>query len=187
MAVAETLGGPFGIRGVVELGGVRECGTPPLVEDVEFRLDQAAMVGRFEKAEFWKLICSVAGSRLREIFGDDLEQIGSNLAMPLGVGKASLGCLLPATGPQLWVNSWGKVRLLIDDVDGSYDLSVTDLRLHNPADNTPDAVAVAELQKRLSGASRCVLSMGLTKAWTKPGDSQAHHWLQVNGIHVEGD
>jgi hypothetical protein len=103
------------------------------------------------------------------------------------VGTASLGCLLPATRPQLWVNPWGKIRLIAEDTEGRYELSVTDLRLHNPEDNTPNLDAVSGLQDRLNGASRCVLSMGLTKAWTKPGDDQVRHWLQVNGIHVEDD
>jgi hypothetical protein len=104
-----------------------------------------------------------------------------------GAGTASLGCLIPATGPQLWVNPWGKIRLIVDDTEGRYDLSVTDLRLHDPEDNTPKLDAVTALQKRLKGANRSVLSMGLTKSWTKPGDSHARHWLQVNGIHMEDD
>lgn len=185
--VAQTHGGPFGIRTVVELGDVRECGSRPLVEDVELQLVQTRRVGRLKKTAFWDLLHGVAGSRLKEIFGDDLEQVGSSLAMRPGTGTASLGCLLPATDPQLWVSRWGKIRLLVDDREGSYDLSVTDLRLHNPNDNTPNLDAVSELQGRLSGAEHCVLSMGLTKAWTKPGDTQARHWLQVNGIHLEDD
>ena len=48
-------------------------------------------------------------------------------------------------GPQLWVNGWGKVRLIVDDTEGRYDLSVTDLRLHNPEDNTPNLGAVSAL------------------------------------------
>jgi hypothetical protein len=170
---------------VVELGDVRGCGTPPLVEDVEFRLAQTERVGRLKETAFWELLHGIAGSRLKEIFGDDLEQVGSNLAVPSGAGTASLGCLLPATGPKLWLNNWGKIRLIVDDTEGRYDLSVTDLRLHDPEDNTPNLDAVSKLDHRLKGANRCVLSMGLTKAWTKPGDSQARHWLQVNGIHVE--
>jgi len=187
ITVAEAHGGPFGIRGVVELGDVRGCGTRPLVEDVEFQLAQAERVGRLKKTAFWELLYGMAGSRLKEIFGDDLEQVGSNLAMRPGAGSASLGCLLPATAPQLRVNSWGKIRLVVDDTEGRYDLSVTDLRLHNPEDNTPNLDAVTQLQNRMGGANRSVLSMGLTKAWTKPGDNQARHWLQVNGIHVEDD
>lgn len=187
ITVTEAHGGPFGIRGVVELGDVRGCGTPPLVEDVEFQPTQAERVGRLKKTAFWELLYGIAGERLRDIFGDELEQIGSNLAMLPGKGTASLGCLLPATGPQLWVNGWGKVRLVVYDTEGRYDLSVTDLRLHNPENNTPNLDAVTELQNRLRGGNRCVLSMGLTKPWTKPGDSQARHWLQVNGVHMEED
>jgi hypothetical protein len=154
ITVAEAHGGPFGIRGVVELGDVRRCGTRPLVEDFEFRLARVERIGRLKKTAFWELLYGIAGSRLEEIFGDDLEQVGSNLAMRPGAGAASLGCLLPAKAPELWVNSWGKVRLVVDDADGRYDLSVTDLRLHNAEDNTPNLDAVTELQDRLGGANR---------------------------------
>src|SRR5580658_8431252 len=75
---------------------VRGCGTPPLVEDVEFVLAQTKRVGRLTKTAFWDLLTGVAGLRLKEIFGDDLEQVGSSLAMQRGAGTASLGCLLPA-------------------------------------------------------------------------------------------
>ena len=76
---------------------------------------------------------------------------------------------------------------MVDDTDGRYDLSVTDLRLYNPEDNTPNLDAVIALGNRLRGANRSVLSAGLTKSWTKPGDSHARHWLQVNGIHMKDD
>jgi hypothetical protein len=187
ITIADAHGGPFGIRGVVELGDVRECGSPPLVEDVEFKHTQAERIGRLKKSAFWDLLHDVAGVRLKDMFGDDLEQVGSNLAVPIGKGIASLGCLVPAMGPRLWVNGWGKVRLVLDDTEGRYELSVTDLRLHNPEDNTPNQDAVTEMQNRLRDGNSCVLSMGLTKPWTKPGDTQARHWLQVNGIHLEDE
>jgi hypothetical protein len=90
ITVTEAQGGPFGIRGVVELDDVRGRGTPPPVEDVEFRLAQAERLGRLKRAAFWELIRGVAGTRLKDIFGDELERIGSNLAMRPGVGTASL-------------------------------------------------------------------------------------------------
>jgi hypothetical protein len=185
MAATEAQGGPFGIRGIVELGEVRECGTRPLVEDVEFYLDQAQRAGHLKKTAFWELLNGVAGTRLRNVFGDELEPIGNSLAMPPGAGIASLGCLLPSEPLHLWVNDWGKVRLFVHDTDGRYELSVTDLRLHNSEDNTPNLDAVTALRGKLRGASRSILSMGLTRSWTKPGDSRARHWLQVNGNHIE--
>lgn len=118
---ADVQGGPFGIRGVVELGDVRRCGTPLLVEDVEFRLAQAERIGRL-KHGFLGLLPGVAGTRLKGILGDELERIGSNLAMLPGAGTASLGCLVPATRPQLSVNGWGKGRLTLDDTEGRYGL-----------------------------------------------------------------
>ena len=185
--VAEALGGPFGIRALVELGNVRACGNRPFVEDVEFPLGRTKRVGRLEKTEFWRLLDGLAGSRLKEIFGDDLEQVGDGLAVQPGKGTASLGCLFPATRPELQVNNWGKIRLLVEDTEGHYDLSVTDLRLYNQNDNTPNLDAVSELEDRLSCVKCCVLSMGLTKAWTKPGETQARHWQQVNSVHLQDD
>jgi hypothetical protein len=187
IAIADVRGGPFGVRNVVELGEVRPCGAPPLVEDVEFQPAHAKSLGRLQKAAFWKLLHKSARSRLKDIFGDDLEAVGSNLATLPGKGAGSLGCLLPSGRPLLWVNNFGKARLQVDDVDGRYDLSVTDLRLHCPEDSTPDFDAVNALQGQLHAGAACILSMGLTKSWTKPGDSHARHWLQVNGIHIKGE
>ena len=81
------------------------------------------------------------------------------------------------------MNQWNKIRLVVSDKEGKYDLSVTDLRLYHLEDYSPHLQRVEEMQKRLRGSTPVILSVGLTKLWTKPGDSHARHWLQVNNIH----
>ncbi len=179
----ESEGGPFGIGFVVDIGDTRPCGIAPLVEDVEFRPANARIVGRLDKGAFFRLLHAASKDRLRSIFGDDLESSASSLTLLPGKGTASLGCLSPLNAPELYVNQWNKIRLVVSDKEGKYDLSVTDLRLYHLEDYSPHLQRVEEMQKRLRGSTPVILSVGLTKLWTKPGDSHARHWLQVNNIH----
>jgi Dual OB-containing domain len=181
--IAHKAGGPFRIGSVVELGPTKICGVPPLIEDVEFNPANAHSIGQLKHEDFWQLLTETAGDRLRSIFGEQLENVRTNLAILPGNGTASLGCLLPARIPRLYVSVYGKVRLLLEDADGTYDLSVTDLRLHRAQDYTPDIDRIQQVQTRLVTRAPVVIALGLTKALLKPGDSQARHWLQVNNIH----
>ncbi len=171
----------------MELGDVRPCGEPPLVEDMEFEPARTRKLGRGHQQAFWKLLNEMARRRLTDLFGKELVRAGNGMATPAGAGKASLGCLLPAEPPELRVNEFGRIRIEVEDTDGCYTLSVTDLRLHHPEDNSVNQDAVRELSQKLKRGEPCVLSMGLTRPWTRPGDSQSRHWLQVNGIHLERD
>ena len=64
-----------------------------------------------------------------EIFGSAIRSYGKGCVVEVETGEASLGCLIPATQPKLFVNSFGSVRVGVTDGTFTLDLSVTDVRL----------------------------------------------------------
>jgi hypothetical protein len=105
----------------------------------------------------------------------------------LAHGIASLGCLRLATRPWIEVNGFDKIRLLLNDGAFNVDLSVTDLRLYEDDQKTPRRDVVDSVMARIRSGVDVILSVGLTRAWQKPGDSQRRHWLQVNNVHLADD
>ena len=81
----------------------------------------------------------------------------------------------------------GTVRLVLDYLMPSVDLSVTDLRLYEGDGRTPRRDLVQSVQKRLESGVETILSVGLTRPWQKRGDDEERHWLQLNNIHLKDD
>ena len=180
-------GGPFGIATVVDLGEVTASGSVPEVEDHVFVPANAKGTNVLSHTKFWKMLASVSQSSLAAIFGNDLKPNGNGMAVDVGSGKASLGCLLPRTRPSVEVDSYKKVKVRLTEGNASLYLSVTDLRLYGQDQETPQAKLVADLDRRIRAGTRVILAVGLTRAWTKPGDSEKRHFLQVNNLHLEDD
>jgi hypothetical protein len=103
----------------------------------------------------------------------------------VGEGRASLGCLKPEKQPWLYVDHRGTVRLVLDYLMPSVDLSVNDLRLYERDGRIPRRDLVASVEGRLKSGVGAILSVGLTRPWQKRGDTAERHWLQVNNIHLE--
>jgi hypothetical protein len=103
----------------------------------------------------------------------------------VGEGRASLGCLKPEKQPWLYVDHRGTVRMVLDYLMPSVDLSVNDLRLYERDGRTPRQDLVASVEKRLKSGVEAILSVGLTRPWQKWGDTAERHWLQVNNIHLK--
>lgn len=180
-------GGVFDVASMVDLGQTKPHGVPPETEDHIF--DPAQLVGLRDlgAGPFWKLLKAVSHKRLADIFGKDLKAQRSGCAVDEGTGSASLGCLQATTPPEVFINSWGKIRARVTDGSFDVDLSVTDLRLYEEDQETPRSKVVAEVQRRIEDGVGVVLSVGLARAFRASGDTARRHWLQLNNFHLEDD
>jgi hypothetical protein len=180
-------GGLFDMGSVVELGAVRRIGAPPDVEDYAFDPRAARHQRVMNRDEFWTILRRCARKKLTTIFGDDLTPRGSGCTVDIGRGTASLGCLVPAAPPTIYIDGFNKVRASVADGACTVDLSVTDLRLFEDDQKTPRTKTVDRTGRRIRAGVSIILSVGLARAWQKPGDTERRHWLQVNNIHLEDD
>lgn len=180
-------GGPFDIAVVVDLGDAQPRGTPPEIEDHVFDPAQLTVVNELTAERFWKVLKSVSHKNLKDIFGKNLQPQRKGCAVDEGTGSASLGCLSPATPPEVYMNGWGKLRTKITDGTFEVDLSVTDLRLYLHDQQTPRTKVVADVQRRIKKGVGVIISVGLARAFLAKGDTARRHWLQVNNIHLEDD
>jgi hypothetical protein len=85
------------------------------------------------------------------------------------------------------VDHRGTVRMVLECLTPSVDLSVTDLRLYERDHKTPRRDLVADVQRRIDAGVEVILSVGLTRPWRKQNDTAERHWLQVNNIHLQDD
>lgn len=179
--------GPFDIAVIVDLGTVQAQGKAPEIEDYLFDQAQLSALKELPPGRFWKILEGVSQDTLRKIFGKALQPQRRGCAVDEGTGSASLGCLLPATPPQLSINGWGKLRANINDGDFDLDLSVTDLRFYKGDSHELQPKIVADVQRRIKKGVDVIVSVGLARAFTIMGDTARRHWLQVNNIHLEDD
>jgi hypothetical protein len=180
-----TNGGLFALGSLIDLGKVQFRGTPPQMEDHLFTPHKARVVGTMNPAVFWQFLQNHTHRTIREIFGPAIQPLHNGCVVARGAGTASLGCLLPAKPPYLYISNYGKIRIQVTDGDFSADLSVTDIRLCEANHVTPKKELIARLAARMQQRAPVILSAGLTRAWARPEDNIDWHWLQVNNIHVQ--
>jgi hypothetical protein len=179
-------GGPFAIGRIVELGRAEPVGQAPEVEDFLFDPRQVRVIQTTQAHEFWALLQQCARTRLRDVFGNDLDTVGTSCAVPEGRGIASLGCFVPKTTPDLYVDrSKNRVRMSVEDGVFSIQAAVTDLRLYERDLTTPRKNVVERMRAEIRKGVRVVLSVGLGRPWKKEDDTAPRHWMQVNNIHLE--
>jgi hypothetical protein len=180
-------GGPFDLGLEVDVGAVTNVGSPPEVEDHEFREAAVRAIGQVGDAAFWSDLESMAYPDLQSAFGDDLERHGNGYAVSVGRGEASLACLALENKPTLEVSAYGKLRCRFEHEDGLIDLSVTDIRLCESDHKTIRENLVQQIGRRILEGSEVILTMGLARPWRKPGDTRKRHWLQVNNVFLQDD
>lgn len=180
-------GGPFDVATLVDLGPVEPVGHAPEVEDHSFIRSNVRKVNDVAPNNFWNFLKSVAQKQLKDIFGPELQQNGRTCALPLGTGLASLGCLKPVGRCHMYRDGFDSLRLQFTDGDLHVSPAVTDIRLYEDDQITPKIPVIVDIQRRISEGVDIILSVGITRAWQKPNDTQERHWLQVNGIHLADD
>lgn len=181
-----TLGGPFDMGAVVELGRAAPIGRRPEFEDHLFWVEQSSRLGYVSPARLWALVLGGARTELDVIFGSQLEKDGSRASVPQGHGDASLGVYRP-NGP---VRLTGRMRDGRDNLrvllpDEGLDLSLTDARFFAPGFLRPSDLRVAEARAALEAGSQVVLGVGLTRPYAPDPGLPPRHWLQVNALHME--
>ena len=182
-----TNGGPFDIGAVLDLGPTANTGRAPELEDHRFDPADTRRLYDDNAGDYWDALERVARESLEDIFGPALELWDESGTVDVGEGHASLGCLKPEQQPWIYVDHRGTVRLVLDYLMPSVDLSVTDLRLYEGDGRTPRRDLVQSVQKRLESGVETILSVGLTRPWQKRGDDEERHWLQLNNIHLKDD
>lgn len=183
-SLLRTEGGPFDIGALVDLGETISEGVAPEVEDHAFTPWKATYLHDVAPAAFWALLQASAQHRLDAIFGPDIQQIGATCSLEMGKGQASLGCLIPTGGSTLSVHEQNSIRMRFSDEAFGVSAPVTDLRFFHNDQRSPRLEVVADLSRRLVRGVPVILSVGVSRGWTKPGDTAPRHWLQINSVHL---
>ncbi|MBX7096439.1 MAG: hypothetical protein K1X89_01890 [Myxococcaceae bacterium] len=187
-ALLKNEGGPFSLGAVVDLGDVEPNGSAPEVEDHLFEAPNAKSTSAMKPSAFWKLLKSVAAPNLKAIFGKALKPNSSSMAVDLGEGTASLGCFHPSGSVSIEIDSrYDSVKLRFKDGGTELLVGVTDLRLFEKDQKTPNRKAIDNINRRLRAGVPCILSVGLSRAFVKKYDTEKRHYLQVNNLHLEDD
>lgn len=178
--------GPFDMAVEVELGRVKPKPSPPEVEDCLVTPSALRKVRDLPADEFWRLLKSVARSRLVEIFGAGFCKHRNTWIIEPDTGEASLGCLAPQAPPLLEVcvedyqgQPKQRIRCHVRDRNGECFPPVADLRLYCADQKTPRLEVIDDLNRRLKSGVTAILSVGVTRVM-----SQDKHWFQVNNLHL---
>jgi hypothetical protein len=186
--LSSTVGGPFGLGLVVDLGNVTPRPNAPEIEDVVFIPGSAHATQQARPGTFLGILQQVAKPDLASIFGAVIERHGSTYALPVGQGIGSLGCL-EVHQCHLEVTEWNNKKRIKARIEMDGQLShvaVTDLRLYDPANHAVDTAAVTTVNQILAGNTEIMLSLGVGRPFAKAYDVE-RHWLQVNGIFPRTD
>jgi hypothetical protein len=175
-------GGPFALGTLIELGETTPTPEPPETEDCLFCPDRMHAIGPLSPNRYLQLLRRHAQTRLLGIFGDELVRHGQSYAVEKGSGTTSLGILRVRRAPDLKVDSFGKLRLRLNDETPAASLPVTDVRFVEPDHKTIRDDVVADVRARMRQGVQVLLMLGLARAFQRSDDDSERHWLQVNGI-----
>lgn len=175
-------GGPFGMGALVDVGAITPDPSPPETEDHLFNADQAQHKEDLDGDLFLEQLTVMHTTDLGSAFGSELERVGRTYAVEPGHGGCSLAVLRAASRPILEISMYGKLRLRYNDAEPPTYLSVNDVRFFEDDHKTIKTSAVDDVSRRLRRGVDAFLMLGLTRAWSKPGETHQRHWLQLNGL-----
>src|SRR6185312_9473411 len=149
-SIVSVEGGPFDLRSLVEIGQGMARPSAPELEDRVFDAAKANLVGVIGGAEFWSRLDAVAAGSLRGIFGPDLVNRWNGATVDPGQGLGSLGVLRPRGSISISLRSESNIRIALSDDDlGKLDLSLTDLRFVDDAQERVEMGALNKASKLL--------------------------------------
>lgn len=175
-------GGPFGMGALVDIGAVTPDPSPPETEDYLFNSGQAQFKEDLSGEGFLELLTEMRAADLGSAFGPELERVGRTYAVEPGNGGSSLAVLRAKNRPVLEINRYGKLQLCYNDAEPPAYLSVKDVRFFEDDHKTIKTRAIDDVSRRLRRGVNAFLMLGLTRAWSKPGETHERHWLQLNGL-----
>ena len=183
-------GGPFDVGAIVELGDVRPTPRRPSLEDCQYVPVQVQEHVATSSPDYWALLRRLARPKLRGIFGGPLRYHGNRgAAVEEGAGIASLGVLGLRTRPRLYVvrrpDGIRVPRIRLSDGELDVFATVTDLRLYQDDGDTLDSAAISDLMMRIASGERPLLSVGLSRAFSRGLGDPPAHWLFVSNVHFE--
>jgi hypothetical protein len=188
--VLQSNGGPFDIGNVVDLGESMPDPQKPKVEDHLFQISQTSKMRQADARGFWDLLASVSRRDLATIFGDELVVTETDKAfLPAFAGHASLGCLIPLTRPECFVDAWGMLRIaFVTRLRGKevrLRLSLSDIRFFND-DNAPVEEVIDYVNARMN-IEYVILGLGVSPSQNASPCYPHIHWLTVNAVHLSGN
>jgi hypothetical protein len=166
----------------VDLGFVVASPSPPEVEDHVFDSRTLRRIRDLAPVELEILLSAVAEPSLGAVFGAALELDGRTASAAMGSPGPSLGCLSPVVAPRLEL-PFDTVKLALEEDGRKLSVAVTDLRLFEADQRTPDRGEIRRVNAAID-SGRVLLSVGLSRPFSKPGDGRLRHWLQINNVHV---
>ncbi|MFN8659447.1 MAG: hypothetical protein U0105_24145 [Candidatus Obscuribacterales bacterium] len=180
-------GGPFCLGAVINIAQTKWQPRRPHVEDHIVESEALSQSGRIDQEHFWKLLDENAQDSLSDIFGNELRATGFNFNLRVideNQGLASLGLLRVKSNDAI-LTVEGGVKIWLNESGARACLRVNDVRLHYDDGKIRYDLAEA-IADRLNDGERCILSVGLSRAWSPDGKNR-YHLAQVNNIYFQAD
>lgn len=174
-------GGPFATAALVDIGRVTAVPNAPETEDHEFDATRAKRVSDVDGESYLELLSVIRDANIWAAFGTELERVARTYAVEPGCGSGSLAVLRTGNRPVLEINARHALRLKYNDVEPPADLPVNDVRFFKD-DHTIKTSVVDDVNRRLRRGVEAFLMLGLTRQWSKRGETHERHWLQLNGL-----
>jgi hypothetical protein len=177
--------GPITMGALVDIGPVTPEPSPPESEDHAFQTANVEYVRDLNDQEFLDLLDDVRDKDIQTAFGLELKKVGHGHAVDAGSGKRSLAVVRAGEPPTLIVDSWGKLRLHVRDLDPAPNLSVADVRFYEDDHKTIRRDIIKDVNDRIEDGVGLFLMLGLPHPKQMRWGDRERHWLQLNGLVLD--
>lgn len=180
-------GGPFCLGAVIKMEKTKWQPRRPHIEDHIVESKALSQSGHIDQERFWKLLDENSQDSLSDIFGSELRATGLNFnwrVVDENKGLVSLGLLRVKSKDAILTVESG-VKIWLNESGARACLRVNDVRLHYDDGKIRYDLAEA-IADRINEGEQCILSVGLSRAWS-PDGSNRYHLAQVNNIYFQAD